>query len=103
MITIEQVQTIKRTAEEKRAKIQRTRGSYDQLLKTLETDFQCKTVQEAKEKLEQLKTEGLQLAKRIEKIKSRVSDLWEEIENNSGSSSANKDTEHEDPEEEENV
>jgi len=84
MITIEQVQAIKKTAEEKRAKIQRTRGSYDQLLKTLETEFQCKTIQEAKEKLEKLKDEGLQLAKRIEKIKSRVSNLWDEIENNTG-------------------
>ena len=84
MITIEQVQAIKKNAEEKRAKIQRTKGSYDQLLKTLETEFKCKTVQEAKQKLEELKAEGLQLAKRIEKVKSRVSDLWDEIENNSG-------------------
>lgn len=80
-ITIEQIQAIKSKAEQRRRAIDRAKGSLEQLLKTLKTDFDCENLEEAKKKLAELQDRGTTLSARIEKLKVRVVDLWEQVEN----------------------
>lgn len=75
-ITIEQIQTIKDQAQQKRSTLERCKGNLDQLLKQLKDDFGCETVEEAKQKLDQMKQDGIALGQRIEKMKTRVVALW---------------------------
>ena len=80
-ITIEQIQIIKATAEQRRRAVERARGSMEQLMKTLKNDFGCETVEEAKQKLSELQSKGEQVSARIEKLKVRVVELWEQVQN----------------------
>lgn len=75
-ITIEQIQTIKDQAQQKRATLERCKGNLDQLLKQLKDEFECETVEEAKQKLKQMERDGIALGQKIEKMKTRVVALW---------------------------
>ena len=80
-ITIEQVQDIKTKAEQRRRAVERARGNKEQLMKNLKRDFDCDTLEEAQEKLTNMIEEGQALAAKIEKLKSRVVTLWEQVVN----------------------
>lgn len=80
-ITIEQVQDIKVKAEQRRRAVERARGNKEQLMKNLKRDFDCDTLEEAQEKLANMIEEGQALAAKIDKLKSRVIALWEQVVN----------------------
>lgn len=78
-ITIEQIQDIQRKAEQHKQKIERLKGSHEQLMKQLKTEFECDSLDEAKTKMEEIKEEGKNLSSRIEKMKQRVVDEWDKF------------------------
>lgn len=80
-ITIEQVQDIKAKAEQRRRAVERAKGNKEQLMKNLKRDFDCDTLEEAQEKLARMIEEGQALAAKIDKLKSRVVALWEQVVN----------------------
>lgn len=81
MITVEEIQEIKRKAEQKRREVERAKGSLEQLMEILRKDYECDTIEQANDKLEKLKEKGQQISDKIEKMKSRVVELWNQIEN----------------------
>lgn len=76
MISIEQIEQIKREAENKRRMAERMKGTRDQLIKTIKAEFSVATLEEAQAKLEEMKREGQMYSTRIEKLQARVVELW---------------------------
>lgn len=79
-ITIEEIEKIKNQAEQKRRSVERAKGSLQQLLKNLQNDFGCASIEEAKKKLAEMEQEGVKLDQRVEKLKDRLVSLWEQID-----------------------
>lgn len=75
-VTIEEIQSIKEQAEQKRRAADRAKGQLEQLMKTLKEQFDCDSLEEAKDKLTEIEQEGIKLSQRIEKLKDRVVSMW---------------------------
>ena len=79
-VTIEEIQTIREQAEQKRRAADRAKGQLEQLMKTLKEQFGCNSIEEAKNKLAEMEQEGLKLSQRIEKLKERVVNMWNNLD-----------------------
>ena len=77
-ITIEQIQAIRDQAQQKKSTVERCKGNLEQLLRQLQNEFGCETVEEARQKLEEMKNKGIALGQRIEKMKAKVVAMWNE-------------------------
>lgn len=81
-ISVEEIQEIQKKAEQQNQRVERLRGSREQLFKQLKTDFDCETVDAANQKLQALENDGKAIAARIDKLKQRVVEEWEKFNAN---------------------
>ena len=71
---LDRYQTMKKQVEKLRSEAERAAGREEQLMKQLREQFGCKTIEEVRDKLEQLQAE----AAKAEKIFNRKFKLFEE-------------------------
>lgn len=77
-MTTKEFQQIKDKAEQLNRQIAQNEGELKQLMKRLKQEFGCDNLEEAKAKLEQLKEQG-------QKLKARLDEKTEELEEKWGS------------------
>ena len=75
-MNIKEIQDIKTQIEQRKQSIERAKGRKEQLLKSLQNDFNCNSLEEAKEVLQQLKNEGQEIKNKIEKLCDKIERIW---------------------------
>lgn len=55
-MTTQEFETLEKEINQARQHAERARGAFDQLMRRLDEEFGCKTINQAKEKLDELKT-----------------------------------------------
>ena len=77
-MNIKEIQDIKSQIEQRKQSIERAKGRKEQLLKTLQTDFGCSSLEEAEKALSELKAEGQEIRDKIEKLCQKIERIWNE-------------------------
>lgn len=77
-MNIKEIQEIKSQIEQRKQIVERAKGRKEQLLKSLQNEFGCSDLEEAKCKLEELKAEGQELHDKMEKLSSKIEKIWNE-------------------------
>lgn len=75
-LTEKQYQELRRDVEEAKEEAQRAQGALDEGLSRLEKEFGCKTIQEAREKLEDMEEERNAAEKKFEKALKDYERKW---------------------------
>ena len=79
-MNIKEIQDIKAQIEQRKQYIERVKGRKEQLLKTLEKEFGCANIEEAKNLLSQMKEEGQELKNKIEKLCDKIERIWNDCQ-----------------------
>ena len=79
-MNIKEIQDIKAQIEQRKQSIERAKGRKEQLLQSLQKNFECKDLEEGKNLLSELKVQGQEMRNKIEKLCEKIEKLWNENE-----------------------
>lgn len=79
-MNIKEIQDIKAQIEQRKQSIERAKGRKEQLLQSLQKNFECKDLEEGKNLLSELKAQGQEMRNKIEKLCEKIEKLWNENE-----------------------
>jgi methyl-accepting chemotaxis protein len=79
MADLQRLNKIKQQVEQMQQKADRAEGALEQLMEQLKTEFDCKSVKEAKTKLEVMKEEVEELEKKFEEALTEFEKKWEDV------------------------
>jgi len=78
MATLEEYNQLKKKVDAAQQKADKAAGALEQIMKTLKSEFNCKTLEEAKKKLSQLKNKSTKIETELSEAIEAFEEKWNE-------------------------